>query len=301
MADRGVRGQRPGHAGGAAGTRFTETCVACGHAAVLRFSAMHTLSNSIAGAALAALLSATAGAPAAHAQTSTAADSGVLVVFDQLTPVAHEKFVWQNMGDSIVVTASARRTLQDDTGERHVFEKNMVVVVDARDYGLMRYLSDQKFQGKAVVRGVLPGDTVLTYFTEDDRGGSGIRLVQPPGRLFVIDTPMFTLFDVLCRSLAGKEFQTRRVQLLTMTPDTLLMPAATITRGKLDTLTVGTRKVTAQRYTLEDPSIRFELWTDARSRLLRLSHRASGMSVERAPDAPKTVKPRPRARAPSKR
>lgn len=265
---------------------------------VLRFSPMRTLPSLLAAALSAALLSA---APTAHAQSATEPDSGMLVVYDQATPVAHERFVWQNMGDSLMITSMARRSLLDDKGATHAYEKGMLVVVDARDFGLLRYLSTQKFQDLTTVRGLLPGDTVFTYYTEIGDGGSAMRLVQPPGRLFVIDSPMFVLFDVLVRSLAGKEFETRRVQLLTLTPDTLITPNALITRGTVDTLTVGARKVRAQHYTLEDPSVRFELWADARGRLVRMSHAASGMSVVRAENAPVAPKPRPRPRTAGKR
>lgn len=278
--------------------RSVATVVAAARAGVLRFSAMRTLSSVLAAASIAALLSA---APAAHAQVAVAADSGMLVVFDQDTPVAHERFAWQLMGDSIVVSATARRTLIDDKGERHAFEKAMILVVDSRDLGLLRYLSNQDFQNEKVVRGLLPGDTALTYYTEFSGAGNAVRLTQPPGRLFVIDTPMFSLFDVLLRSLAGKEFETRRVQLLAMGADTLTMPLATVTRAKVDTLRMGTRRVPARHYTLEDPSVRFEMWADANGRLLRLSHPGSGMSVERAPAAPAAAKPRLRPRSTGKR
>src|SRR5206468_8172694 len=124
---------------------------------------------------------------------------------------------------------TTRRQFQDDKGQRHPFVKTMLLVVDAQDLGLMRYLSNQEFRDHKAVRGLLPGDTVMTYYDEYDGVGGADRLVQPPGRLFVLDPQMFTLFDVLCRSLAGKQFETRHVQLLTMAPDSLSMPMATVT------------------------------------------------------------------------
>lgn len=258
---------------------------------------MRTLSSVLATALFAALMSA---APPARAQTPTVADSGVLVVYDQDLPVAHEKFVWQDFGDSLIVSATARRTLADDKGERHAYEKSMMVVVDAHDLGLLRYLSNQTFQGQTAVRGVLPGDTTMTYYTEFGGTGNAVRLVQPPGRLFVVDTPMFSLFDVLVRSLAGKDFTTRRMQLLVTSTDTLTMPLATITRAEPDTLLIGARRMPAQHYMLVDPSVQFELWADSKGRLLRLSHLGSGMRVERKqPELP--AKPPLRRRTAVKR
>ncbi|MEQ1833653.1 MAG: hypothetical protein ABL977_11410 [Candidatus Eisenbacteria bacterium] len=254
---------------------------------------MRTLLRVLATTAAAVLLFAAPGR--AQVPATAVTDSGMLVVFDHDLPVAHEKFTWEWYGDSIIVTANAKRSLADAEGKRHEYEKTMLVVVDSRDFGLLRYQSDQRFQDKLASRGILPGDTVLTYYTEFDQSGNAVRLVQPPGRLFVVDTPMFSLFDVLVRSLAGKEFERRRVQLLVTSTDTLVMPLATITRGKLDTLQIGSRRIPAQQFRLEDPSVQFDLWADTKGRLLRMTHASSGMRVERAqPAAPAPRKPRAR-------
>jgi hypothetical protein len=158
------------------------------------------------------------------------------VIFDGAVPVANERYHYEYMGDSLMIESTTQRYFLDEKGQRHPFSKRMVVVVDAHDLGLQRYTSNQEFNGHRAVRGLLPGDTVMTYFTEIDGVGSADRVVQPPGRLFVLDQQLFTLFDVLCRSLAGKEFVSRRVQLVALAPDSLTMPLATITLGKPDTL-----------------------------------------------------------------
>ena len=224
--------------------------------------------------------------PGARAQAPTAPESGQFVIFDQSVPVAHERYRYQFMGDSLVVSAMTQRQFQDDKGQRHPFVKSMVLVVDARDLGLMRYLSNQDFHGHKAVRGLLPGDTVMTYYAEYDGVGSADRVVQPPGRLFVLDPQLFTLFDVLCRSLAGKQFEMRRVQLLALAPDTLTLPIATVT--------VGSRRVPTRRYALEDQGVRFELWADERGRMLRMANEPSGLSVERVPDPRPATAPRRR-------
>ena len=219
------------------------------------------------------------------------ADSGTFVIFDQAVPVANEHFSYQYMGDSLVISATTKRQFQDEHGGRHPFMKSMVLVVDSHDLGLMHYLSNQDFNDHKSVRGLVPGDTVMTYYAEYDGVGNADRVVQPPGRLFVLDTQLFTLFDVLCRSLAGKQFETRRVQLLALAPDTLTMPLATVTVGKPDTLTLGTRRVPSKRYLLTDNGVQFDLWADARGRMLRVANAPSGLSVERAPDPPPATKP----------
>ena len=238
-------------------------------------------------------------APDARAQAPAAADSGLLVIYDQKTPVAHEHYTYQFMGDSLVVTATTERQFMDQNGQRRPLTKVMYLVVDAHDLGLMRYLSNQDFNGHKQVRGLTPTDTVLTYYREYDGLGSADRVVQPPGRLFVLDPQSFTLFDVLCRSLVGKEFETRRVQLLAMAPDTLGTPLAMITLHKPDTLRVGARRVALRHYSLDDHGVRFELWADARGRMVRMANEPTGLSVVRveqpAPsDRARSRKPVPR-------
>ena len=260
---------------------------------MLRSSVMRPLPLCL-GFALSAALTAAQAAPAAHAQTPAPDDSARFVIFDQSVPVARERCAYQYMGDSLVISATTVRRFEDDKGQQHAFSKSMLLVVDARDLGLMRYLSNQDFQGHKVVRGLLPSDTAMTYYDEYDGVGDAVRLVQPPGRLFVLDPQLFTLFDVLCRSLAGKEFETRRVQLVALAPDTLTLPVATITVTKPDTLRFGARRVPTRRYSLVDQGVRFELWADAAGRMLRMEHAASGLSVERVPNAPPRATPRRR-------
>jgi hypothetical protein len=244
---------------------------------------------------LAALLLAVI-APAARAQVALN-DSAMFVIFDQGTPVANEHCSYDFMGDSLVISATAQRQFKDEKGARYSFRKSMVLVVDAHDLGLMHYLSNQDFHGHKSVHGLLPGDTVMTYYSEFDGVGSADRVVQPPGRLFVLDPQMFTLFDVLCRSLAGKQFVSRRVQLVALAPDSLTLPLATITVGKPDTLTLGPRRVPTRRYALEDQGVRFDLWADARGRMLRMANEPSGLSVERLPDPQPAAGPKKRTSA----
>jgi hypothetical protein len=229
--------------------------------------------------AVVALLS----AHAARAQAPAGADSSQLVVFEHGTPVAHERSTFRNMGDSLVVVATLQRDFADERGGHHPLRKSMMLVVDARDLGLIRYLSTQDFNDHQIVRGLIPGDTSMTYYIEMDGAGDADRVVQPPGRLFVMDSQLFTLFDVLTRSLANKTFTTRRVQLLALQPDSLAAPLATVTALGADTLTIGSAKQVVKHYTLEDPSARFELWADRSGRLVRLIHADSDLRVERLP------------------
>ena len=229
----------------------------------------------------------------AHAQSTALSDSAMLVVYDGSTVVAREEFQYLHEGDSLLVTATHSRTLLDAQGQRVPFEKHLLLVVDARDLGLRRYLSNQKFAGVEVVRGLLPEDTIFTYYSERDGAGDALRMTQPPGRLFVLDSGLFTLFDVLTRSVAGKTFATRRVQMIALSPDTVTTPVATLMRQPDDTLRVGRRTTRILRhYTFEEGAIRFELSADDQGRLHKLTHAESGLRVERLPDTPTADRPR---------
>jgi hypothetical protein len=221
--------------------------------------------------------------PAVARADSAPPDSGRLIVFQGDMPVANEKFVFQFLGDSLALTAISRRTMQDEKGQRHNYEKTMLLVADSRDLGLQRFLSVQEFRGKKISRGLLPGDTSITFYYEEDGAGDAYKLVQPPGRLYVMDSPMFSLFEVVTRGLVGKTFTSRRMQLLALT-DSMSTPLATVTTLKPDTLQMGTRRVPVHRYKFEDPSASFDLYADSRGRLMRLVHAPSGLHVEREPD-----------------
>src|SRR5262249_6764567 len=192
-----------------------------------------------------------------------------------------------------VVVATTTRSFLDAEGKRHPFKKTMVLVVDTRDMGLIRYESTQDFDGHNVGRGLVPGDTSITYYHELDGAGDADRVVQPPGRLFVMDSQMSWLFDVLCGSAAPKTFETRRFQLLAMLADTLATPMATLTNAGTDTLVLGKTSVRTRHYRFEDPSARFELWADPEGRLVRLTHAGRGLRVERVPDEPTRARPAP--------
>ena len=224
-------------------------------------------------------------APGARAQVAAAVDSGQLIVFEKDLPVATERNVFQYLGDSLVVVATTHRDFVDEHGAHHPLKKSMMLVVDSRDLGLIRYLSTQDFNGHEIIRGLLPSDTSMTYYVEMDGGGNADQVVQPPGRLFVMDSQMFSLFDVVSRSLAKKTFTTRRVQLLALQPDSLAAPLATVTALGADTLVDGRAKLAVKHFAFEDQSARFELWSDAQGRLLRLVHAESGLRVERVPAA----------------
>jgi len=260
---------------------------------VLRSSFMPSVFQSTILVVLALL----AAAPALALEPAPA-DSGRLVVYQGEMPIMNERFTFQFLGDSLALTAVSERKLRDEQGALHPYQKTLLLVADARDLGLQRYLSIEEFQGHKLTRGLVPGDTSITYYRELDGAGEASRLVQPPGRLYVMESPMFSLFEVLCRGLADKSFTTRRAQLVALS-DSMATPLATITRLAPDTLRNAGQSVIARHYRLEDPGATFDLWADPRGRLLKLAHAASGLRVERLPDP--AAPPKPKAKPAAKK
>lgn len=237
--------------------------------------------------ALALLLAAPAtGAP----PTSPASiDSGRLIVLDRGTPVGYEDFEYERLGDSLVVSGVHTRTMREADGSTVKWVKKFGLVVDARDFGLRQYTSNLEVGGRLMVRGIVPGDTAMTVFTEQDGGGTAERLVQPPGRLFVMDPPLFTLFDVICRNVSAQSLSRRPVELVTLgeKPGTA---RATMSAAGPDTIRWGGKRMVSRRYVIADDQGTFLAWVSPEGRMLRLLHEASGLEVLREEPA-KSGKP----------
>src|ERR1043165_1100805 len=139
---------------------------------VLRSAVMRgALRNVLAAVAAAVASIALPLARDARAQAPAGVDSAQLVVFEHDVPVANERNVFQNMGDSLVVISTLKREFVDEHGTHHPLRKSMMLVVDAHDMGLIRYLSTQEFNDHEIVRGLIPGDTSMTYYIEMDGAG----------------------------------------------------------------------------------------------------------------------------------
>lgn len=229
----------------------------------------------------------------------TVLDSGRLLVFSDNRVVAVEDFDFSLQADSITISSAMQRKAHGANGAELEMKKHMALVVSAVDFGMRSYISNYEFDGHTTVQGVIPGDTVMTVYTERDGGGSADRLVQPPGRLFVMDPGLFTLFDVICHSLKGKTFTKRPVQIIALA-DPAQAVEATITVVGADTVVWGGRPTPVKRLKFEDPSGEFAVWIDGASRMLRLEHAQSGLVVMReAPQAP--APPKKKAAAPGRK
>ena len=236
----------------------------------------------------------------AHAQAPTdsvivqlAYDVGRFVVLDHGQPIATERFQYDRVADSIQVTATIQRRMRAADGSTKTFDKQISLIVDAFDYSLRRYTSNTKFDGHLSVKGVVPGDTVMTIFTEKDDSGSADRLTQPPGRLFVMDPLVFSLFDIVCRNVHGHILKSRPISLVTL-GQASATSEATVTIAGNDTIQWGGKRMIAQRYTITDAASTFLVWASPKGEMLRLEHAASGLVVLRdEPEAPAPIRATP--------
>lgn len=221
-------------------------------------------------------------APFLHAHRAFAAvmDGGRLIVLDRGTPVGYEDFEYERLGDSLMVSGIHTRTLREADGTTAKWVKKFGLVVDGRDFGLRSYTSNLEVGGHLSVKGIVPGDTSMTVYSEVDGAGTAERLVQPPGRLFVMDPPLFTLFDVICRNVSAQSLARRPIEIVTL-GDPAETARATMSAAGPDTIRWGGERMIARRYLLADDRGTFLAWVSPEGQMLRLLHEASGLEVLR--------------------
>jgi len=226
-------------------------------------------------------------------------DSGDFSVSLRGRKLGSEKFSMIVEGDSLLVQARSVQTFPgaDEGGADLVVEKLMGTVTNSFDFGLHHYVSRQMVRSDTLVRGVetTEADTLYSVWRELNHYGQGDRMVMPPGRVFVIDSPpLFTTFNVLCRTLHGKTFDKRPVTLLLLgTRDTVL--EATVTDLGTEPIRWGSRSVSARKLSIGDEGTQFVAWMSPTGRMLRLHQPQTGLQVDR--DPPKITAPAKRAAA----
>jgi hypothetical protein len=220
-------------------------------------------------------------------------DQGRFIIRSGGKQVGFEDFSFWVLADSLCL-ASQSLTIQDPgDGKPDTVDKRVFVAVGKDDYLLHSYQSNQKFRGKEQVRGIVMGDTLFTLYREYEGHGVGDRLVLPPGRMFVMDSGLYSLFELMSLSLKGQSFQQRPVFVLALGErDTIV--EATLARAGRDTLRIGGTSTVTTRWRMSQGPVTLELWTDAQGRLMRVAHPPTGLVVERQPTAVKPRRPSPK-------
>ncbi len=232
-----------------------------------------------------ACLALAASAPAALAQAPTEdLDHGSFIINIHDHAIGAETFGIEGRADSLNCAAHSYRTQHTSQGDEPI-AKTMVLTAGRGDWALRYYQSEETFRGQTLVRGVVmdPGDTSFTVFVErKEGGGTANRRVAPPGRTFVLDSGLYTLFDLICLHLHGKTFTTRPLNLLVFGPrDTLL--EAEVTDLGTETIRWGARPVQAHKLKLTDGTTTFLVWAHPSGRMVRLTHEGTGLRVDRQP------------------
>ncbi|MBI1797375.1 MAG: hypothetical protein HY076_00470 [Candidatus Eisenbacteria bacterium] len=240
--------------------------------------------------ALPALLAAALAAPA----RAEIVDQGTFKLAIGQHPLGVEAFVYESAQDSLVVRARQRLVVppRGDT-----LEKDADVLVGGTNFALRGYQSNRIFHGRKIVRALVLADTHYVAYREGEGTVStGDSYVLPPGRLYVMDSQVMTLFDLICRSLHDERFERRPINLLALGPVDTMLEAAVVSKGS-ETIRWGGKPVVARKLDIvADSRTTFTAWTGRDGRLLRLTEPVSGLLVTREPPPVKrrtTPAPRP--------
>lgn len=226
-------------------------------------------------------------------------DSGSFKIFRRQVELGSEVFTFVTRGDSLVISSDTRLMLAREAGI-DTFAKVAALVVGERDYDLRSYQSQQLFQGDNLKRGLVVQDTALTTYLQVNQHGEGATLVRPPGRVFIMDSQVFVLYDVLCRNLYDKTFASRPVTLFSMGVADTVIEATAEDLGK-ETQAWGGRATPVRKLRIAFEGVEFFVWISDRGQMLRLEQPAYGLRIERQPDAPRSTKRAPAKRSPPKR
>jgi hypothetical protein len=225
-------------------------------------------------------------------------DKGNFVISVKDRPIGAETFTIEGRADSVSVTSNSYVKLPTQAGQEMI-EKSMLLTISRSDFSLRYYQSNETIRGRTVVTGVIAAaeDTAITVFRErKDEGGIANRLAAPPGRLYVMDSGLYTLIDVICLNQRGKVFTSRPISVLALSMagrDTVI--EAQLTDLGSEAIRWGSRSVTARKLEIKDRDVAFVAWLNPASKLLRLTHEPSGLRVEReAPAVKKRPAPSPK-------
>jgi hypothetical protein len=226
--------------------------------------------------------------PARHAEVI---DQGAFIISVRGEPVRAEEFIIQR-SDTLVVRASSTVSLPGQGPQPA--DKSMVLVVGPLDFAMGNYWSQQIAGTDTLRRGVevTPGDTVMTIWREVDRAGTGTAITQPPGRMYILDPPLFTTFNFLGWTLHGKACDRRPITVFVLGARDSLVEG-TVTDVGNETIRWGGRPTLARKLLIADQTTSFTGWySPADGRMLRLEQARDSIRVERKAPPLKRQPPR---------
>jgi hypothetical protein len=225
------------------------------------------------------------------ASSGTILDEGVFIISQNGQPVRAEEFAIERMRDTLLVRAASRVTIPGQA-EQPV-DKNMALVVGPLDFAMGSYWSQLIAGPDTLRRGieVAAGDTVFKAWRESNDRGVGDVVPLPPGRLYILDPPLFTTFDFIGWTLRGKACDRRPTQVLVLgARDTMV--ACTVTDAGEETIRWASRPVLARKLVIADAAMSFTAWFSPDGRMLRLEQPQAGIRVDRKAPPLKRQPPR---------
>lgn len=230
------------------------------------------------------LLAAAAIALSATPSWSAVVDQGSFKIYRHDRALGAETFEMAEGHDSLIVRTRQYLSIPTSQGEEPL-ERAAELYVNRHDFSVRDYQSTRTHRGSSTTRGLVIADTHYVAYREDRQGGVGESRVLPPGRLFVMDSQLVTLFDLICRSVHQKSFESRTINLLALGPrDTLL--EARVVSLPAETIRWGAKPIVARKLQIVvDTQTTFTVWVGPKGQMLRLSEPAGGLRAERdAPD-----------------
>lgn len=241
---------------------------------------------------LPALIAVALATGAANAAAPAADDAASLVVLQYGQPVGREDFKIITRGDSVILESKASLTYDPSQPTR---TKNMKCTMRS-NWVLLGYTAAQIIQGQDFRVGVAPGpDTTVTVYRETGTSGDARTYYRPPGRLYVLDSMMYSLFQLMSQSLGPLPFDERTIAVLTISAQDTVVEAK-VRKLPDESIRWGSKPMTAHKLRFEQGALSLDLWTDTRHRVLRIAHEPSGLTVERKAPAvkPAAKKPKPK-------
>jgi hypothetical protein len=227
------------------------------------------------------LLIATLAAPAARAGDTV--DQGSFQLYLGQRALGAETFEYTTTQDSLVVRARQSLVVPTSHGDERL-EKGADILIGRSDMGMRAYQSSRQFRGMKQVRALVFADTHYVAYREGDgQISTGDSYPLPPGRLFVMDSQVMTLLDLICRSLNGESFERRPINLLALGPVDTMLEATVVSRGA-ETISWGGKPVVTHKLDIiADSRITFTAWVGPRGQMLRLIEPVTHLRVTRDP------------------
>ena len=213
--------------------------------------------------------------------TGDTLDAGTYLVSQSGRTARGERFSLTRLGDSLTVLVwSYYSRTGATTGDP---DKRIQMLLSASDFSLHRYASEQVTPRDTLRRGiVIVGfDTAMTVYREQHGHGVGDKIAMPPGRFYVLDGPVFTPFNVIGRSFAGKSLDRREVSVLVLGRRDTVVTVTVVDRGR-GSLRWNGRATTTRKLEISDRTAHYTGWYTLDGRMLRLERPEVGLVVQRA-------------------